>query len=107
MIAEKILLVLCTAPDLDVANRIAKTVVAERLAACVNRTADIQSVYRWEGKVQSDPEVLLILKTTAEAYGALEKRILELHPYELPEVIAVELSRGLAAYLDWVRDEVK
>ena len=102
--SSPILLVLCTAPDPDSARQISHTVVAEKLAACVNRLNDVQSVFRWEGKVQSEAEVLMLLKTTAAAYPKLEKRLVELHPYELPEVIAVEVSRGLDGFLNWISD---
>ncbi|MDX1570249.1 MAG: divalent-cation tolerance protein CutA [Xanthomonadales bacterium] len=102
--SSPILLVLCTAPDPDSAKEISQAVVAEKLAACVNRLIDVQSVFRWEGTVQSEAEVLLLLKTTEVAYPRLEKRLVELHPYELPEVIAVEVSRGLDGFLDWIRE---
>lgn len=95
-------LVYCSCPDAATGQRIADTLVGERLAACVNLLPGVTSVYRWQGKVEQASEVLLLVKTTADRLGALSARICELHPYELPEVIAVEVRAGLPAYLDWV-----
>jgi len=104
-----ILLVFCTAPDTDAARRIASALVEYRLAACVNLLPGVESVYRWEGKITSDNEVLLMIKARSADYPLLETRIRALHPYELPEIIAVPLTAGLPAYLEWVRnpDEAK
>jgi len=78
--------------------------VEERLAACGNIIPQVESIYRWEGKVETAGEVLVILKTTGTAYEALEAKVRSLHPYEVREIIATPLSHGSAAYLDWVRD---
>ena len=78
----------------------------ERLAACVNQLPGVQSTYRWQGAISSDTEVLLLIKTTAACLPALQARLLELHPYELPELIAVPVALGHEAYLQWVRDGV-
>jgi periplasmic divalent cation tolerance protein len=94
--------VLVTAPEGAPAETLARSLVAEGLAACVNRVPGIRSTYRWEGRVHDDAETLLVIKTTAAAYPALERRIRELHPYEVPEVIAVPIVRGSAAYLSWL-----
>lgn len=94
--------VLCTCPDRDVAQRIATALVDEELAACVNIVDRVQSVYRWRGGVERDTESLMIVKTTAARYAAVEKRVLALHPYELPEIIAVPIAAGLQGYLDWL-----
>jgi periplasmic divalent cation tolerance protein len=98
-----VLLCYCTCPDAASAARLAETLVEERLAACVNRLPGVASTYRWEGKVVTDSEELLLIKTTAARFEALQARLLALHPYELPELIAVPIERGHAAYLDWVR----
>ena len=98
-------LVLCTCPDEKVADRIAGTLVEERLAACVNRIGGVRSVYRWKGQVDRADEVLLLAKTTADRFAALRDRIVALHPYELPEVVAVNVGSGLDAYLAWVAAE--
>lgn len=96
-------IVLCTVPDRDTAGQIAEALVSERLAACVNIVADITSVYRWKGEVEKAPELLLIIKTRQAVYETLQDRIQDLHPYELPEVIAVSIDNGLPAYLDWIK----
>ena len=96
------ILVLCTCPDAASAERIATALVEERLAACVNRVAGVASTYRWQGEVCRDSEVLLLIKTARERFGALRERIVVLHPYELPEVIAVDIAAGHAPYLDWI-----
>lgn len=100
------LLVLVTAPDPDDAARIANTLVEDRLAACVNIVAGVESVYRWEGKVASDREALLIIKTTDERYQELERRVKELHSYSTPEVLAIKIERGHSDYLSWLRESV-
>ena len=102
-----ILLVFCTVPDTETAQRLARTLVEERLAACVNILPGVLSGYRWQGALQQDGELLLICKTTAATYAALEARLRELHPYELPECIAVEARAGLPAYLDWIRAQTR
>lgn len=98
------ILALCTCPDEAAAERIATALVEERLAACVNRVPGIASTYRWQGKVCRDHEQLLLIKTTRERFEALRARIVALHPYELPEVIAVDIAAGHAPYLDWIKD---
>lgn len=102
-----VLLCLCTCPDADTAGRLAATLVDERLAACVNVLPGVASVYRWQGVVERAEETLLLAKTTHERLPALQARIAELHPYELPEVIAVEAAGGLPGYLDWVAAETR
>jgi len=77
--------------------------VGEQLAACVNRVPGISSTYRWQGAVTTEREELLLIKTTARRFEALKSRLLELHPYELPELIAIPVERGHDAYLEWVR----
>lgn len=99
------LLVWSTCPA-EHAERIATTLVAEQLAACVNRIGPVQSTYRWQGAVESASEMLLAIKTTAERYPALEARLRELHPYDVPEIIATPVERGLPAYLEWVSQSV-
>jgi periplasmic divalent cation tolerance protein len=96
------LVVLVTAPSVEIAASIARTVVEERLAACGNVLPGVRSIYRWEGKLQDEPEVLLVLKTRRSRFAALRDRILALHPYETPEVIALPVEAGSDAYLDWI-----
>jgi len=94
-----------TAPDLETGTGIARALVEERLVACVNLVSGIRSIYRWEGTVQEDSEVLLVAKTRADRAGDLVDRIVELHPYELPEVVLLPAVGGNPPYLDWVREE--
>jgi periplasmic divalent cation tolerance protein len=101
------IVVLCACPDETVADRIAGALVEERLAACVNRLAGVVSTYRWKGEIHRDRECLLLIKTTIERFAVLRERIVALHPYELPEVIAVDIARGLPAYLDWIAAETQ
>lgn len=98
------LIILCTCPDPAIAERIAETLVDERLAACVNIAPGLTSIYRWEGRMQRDAELLLLIKTRQAVYSLLEARIRELHPYQIPEIIALPIQTGLAAYLDWIVD---
>lgn len=94
-------IVFCTCPDDATAERIAQALVARRLAACVTR-GPVQSVYRWNEGIEAAAEVQLVIKTTRAAWDALERAIRELHPYELPEILAVEAAAGLAGYLHWI-----
>ena len=96
------LLVLTNLPDRAAAERLADTLIGQRLAACVNILAPCRSVYRWKDAVQHDEEHPMLIKTTLECFPALEAAIRAGHPYELPEIIAVPIERGLPAYLDWV-----
>lgn len=107
MAAAPALLVFCTCPDADSAARIAEALVGERLAACVNTLPGLRSVYRWQGAVERAEEVLLLIKTTAARLDALKDRVVDLHPYELPEVVAVEVAGGLAAYLAWIAEQTR
>jgi periplasmic divalent cation tolerance protein len=100
------MIVLVTVPDKDEADRLAETLVFERLAACVNIIPAIESIYRWEGKVTKDQEILLLIKTAEDRYGELEQRIQTLHSYTTPEVIALKIERGSKAYLSWLIESV-
>ena len=101
------LLVLTNLPDRASAEKLATALIEQKLAACVNILAPCRSVYRWKGAVQHDEEHPLLVKTTAARYAALEAAIRAGHPYELPEIIAVPVERGLAAYLQWVDTETR
>jgi periplasmic divalent cation tolerance protein len=101
------LLVLTNLPDRAAAETLADTLIEKRLAACVNILAPCRSVYRWKGAVQHDEEHPMLIKTTAERYAALEAAIRAGHPYELPEIIALEVEHGLPAYLSWVAGETQ
>ncbi|HKC31471.1 MAG TPA: divalent-cation tolerance protein CutA [Burkholderiales bacterium] len=101
------LLVLTNLPERAAAERLADLLIEKRLAACVNILAPCRSVYRWKGAVQHEEEHPMLIKTTAERYPALEQALRTGHPYELPEIIAVPIERGLPAYLQWVAVETK
>lgn len=94
--------VLVTAPTAEKAAEIARAVVEEKLAACGNVLPGLRSIYRWKGEVQEDAEVLLLLKTQRKRFEDLRDRILALHPYEVPEVLALPVEAGSDAYLDWI-----
>lgn len=96
------LLVFTNLPERAAAERLADALVAKRLAACINILAPCRSVYRWQGAVQHEEEHPVLIKTTRAAYAELEAQIRAHHPYELPEIVAVPIERGLPAYLDWV-----
>ena len=98
----KALLALSTCADKTVAKKIADTLVERRLAACVNILPNLSSVYEWQGKVETAEEALLLIKTTESRYPDLEKALREIHPYELPEIIAVTLDEGSPDYLRWI-----
>ncbi|QSX79472.1 divalent-cation tolerance protein CutA [Agrilutibacter solisilvae] len=97
-----VLLACSTCPDAETAAAIARTLVEEGLAACVNQLPGVASTYRWQGAVETASEVLLLIKTTGERMEALTARLRQLHPYELPELVAVEVRAGLPDYLAWV-----
>lgn len=99
------LLVICNCPDEACASAIALALVEERLAACVNILPRVQSLYRWQGKVESASEVPLLIKTAGERYGAVEAAIRARHPYEVPEIVAFPIAAGLPAYLGWIAAE--
>ena len=99
------LLVLTNCPDEEAANTIALAIVEARLAACVNILPRVQSIYRWQGRVESATEIPLLIKSTAARYPARQETIRALHPYESPGIIALPIGRGLPAYLNWVAEE--
>jgi periplasmic divalent cation tolerance protein len=103
---NEILLLLTNLPDRDSAQRMAHSLVENHAAACVNILAECNSVYRWQGKVESASEIPLLIKTTRAAYPRVEELIRAQHPYELPEIIAVPVVAGMPAYLQWVAQEV-
>jgi len=100
--AEEVLIVLTTWPDAEGARTAARVLVEQKLAACANIVPAIESIYRWEGKIETATEVLMVLKTTIGRYPQLETRIKELHSYEVPEIVSLRVTDGLPAYLRWV-----
>ena len=102
---EDCLVVLCTAPEGEPAAGLARGIVAEQLAACVNIVPAVRSIYRWQGEVKDDAEALLVIKTRRARYAALEQWIRGHHPYSEPEIIALPITEGSASYLAWVAAE--
>jgi periplasmic divalent cation tolerance protein len=98
---------LVTAPTADAAATLARALVEEGLAACGNVVPAIRSIYRWEGKVQDEPEALLVLKTERRLVPAVKARLPELHPYQVPELLVLPVEDGLAPYLEWVGASVR
>jgi periplasmic divalent cation tolerance protein len=101
----KTLLVLTNLPDRAAAERVADLLIEKRLAACVSILAPCRSVYRWKSAIQHDEEHPMLIKTTLERYAELERALRSVHPYELPEIVAVPIEHGLSAYLAWVAEE--
>jgi periplasmic divalent cation tolerance protein len=101
-VKDEVVALLMTAPDAETGRRIARALVEERLAACVNVVPGVTSIYRWKGAVEEAAEVMLVAKTRAERAAALAARVRALHPYELPEVVALPVTDGSRAYLRWV-----
>src|SRR5947209_4545822 len=99
----EILLVFTTWPDIEMARAAAHTLVEEKLAACGNVVPGVESIYRWQGKIETGAEIIVIFKTVATSYARLEARVRQLHPYEVPEIVAVPVEAGLPDYLGWVR----
>lgn len=104
---EQAMLVLTNMADAASARSLARTLVERRLAACVNLLPGVQSVYRWQGVVEEAEEVTMLIKTSVDRYDELEQAIRQLHPYTLPEVIAVPVQAGLQPYLNWITQETR
>jgi len=107
MTATDTLMVFVTTPSVEEGRTIARALVTEHLAACVNVVPGVHSVFFWEGQLQEEAEVLLVVKTRRERYQALQRRILELHAYSVPEVLALAVEAGSPAYLAWVGETVR
>ncbi|HCF60784.1 MAG TPA: divalent-cation tolerance protein CutA [Myxococcales bacterium] len=103
---EAPLVVMVTAPSAEKASEIARVLVEERLAACANLVGPIRSIYRWQGKVEDEAEVLLLLKTRVEVFERLRERVVGLHEYSCPEVVALPIVRGHEPYLQWLGESV-
>ncbi|WP_420126264.1 divalent-cation tolerance protein CutA [Longimicrobium sp.] len=105
--ASELVLALSTAPDAEQAERIARALVEERLIACANLVPGVTSIYRWEGAVQAEAEVLMVMKTRHALVPRLKERLPRLHPYEVPELVVTAVVDGLDPYRRWVRDETE
>jgi periplasmic divalent cation tolerance protein len=107
MMKETPYLVFCTCPSREEARQIVRDLVEKKLAACVNISNSIESIYSWQNKVETAEEVLLLIKTTSRNYQKLEKEIQMLHSYSVPEIIAITVEQGSSAYLDWVIESTR
>ena len=103
---DQAIIVFLTAGSVDEANRLADMLVDKRLAACVQIMREMNSVFRWQGKVETQPEVLLIAKTLSSKFAEIEREVVKLHSYETPEIVAIPLSAGSGPYLEWLRTSV-
>ncbi|MBL8524406.1 MAG: divalent-cation tolerance protein CutA [Betaproteobacteria bacterium] len=101
------LVVFTTVPDENLAVKITESLLQQRLAACVHRLPAGKSTYRWQGKLESSEEIILIIKSTTSAYAELETTIRRLHSYQVPEIVALPIVAGLPAYLKWIQDETE
>ena len=101
-----LILVMCTCPPGNTAEHLAKLLVEEKMAACVNRLDGVKSVYNWQGKTQQDAETLLLIKTSDTIWPQLEQAIIRHHPYDVPEIIALPIVAGNQDYLNWVEDSL-
>ena len=102
---DQALLVLTNVPDLECAQLVARTLVEARLAACVNLLPAAHSIYRWQGQIEEATEITLLIKTTSQQIDSLQKAIVKLHPYDVPEIIATPIVAGYAPYLQWIATE--
>ena len=105
--SDEVVLACSTFPDVETARRIARELVNENFAACANVIPMIESIYRWQGKIQQGDETLVLFKTTAARFAAFEEKLKALHPYDVPEIICTPIAHGWPPYLAWVRENVK
>lgn len=101
------IVVLITTPNEEEAVKIAKTLVEEKLAGCINIIKNIRSIYSWQGKIEDDSEVLMIVKTRSELFEELEKRVKSMHSYTVPEIISMDIKKGSESYLKWLIEVTK
>jgi periplasmic divalent cation tolerance protein len=104
--ADEIVLAFSTFPDVETARRIARDLVAENFAACANLIPRIESIYRWQGKIEQGEETLVLFKTTAARFAVSQEKLKSLHPYDVPEIICTPIASGWPAYLQWVTENV-
>jgi len=100
-------IIFCTTPDMETARLIAGHLVENKLAACCNLIPAVESIYRWQDKIEQEQEILMLIKSTASNYQKIETAIMDLHPYEIPEIIATPIQVGSGPYLDWIKATLK
>jgi len=96
------IIIYCTCPDIEIADKISRSLIRQHMAACVNQINGVTSIYEWNGKIEHGNEVLLLIKSTMARFDAIETLIRQEHPYELPELVAVPITKGMPEYLDWI-----
>ena len=104
---DEYIVIFCTVPSKDVGSRIGGALVDKKVAACVNIVPGLTSIYEWKGKVCNDEECLLVIKSRKALFERIKKEILQLHPYELPEIISLQITDGLEQYLSWIAENTK
>lgn len=105
--SDEVVLALSTFPDIETARRIARELVSQNLAACANVIPKIESIYRWQGKIEQGDETLVLFKTTSARFAAFREKLKSLHPYDVPEIICIPIAGGWPPYLEWVSENVK
>ncbi|HID47587.1 MAG TPA: divalent-cation tolerance protein CutA [Methanothermococcus okinawensis] len=98
------IVVFITVPNVEVGEKIGHTLIKEKLAVCINITSEVKSIYFWKGNIEEDREHLLVVKTRRDRFESLEKKIKEIHPYEVPEIIALPVILGSKDYLNWIEE---
>lgn len=101
------IIVFCTCPNEEIGRKIAEKLVTDKIAACVNIVPGLESIYRWQGQICKDKEMMLIIKSSSDKYNQLENSIRAIHPYETPEIIAVTISNGYEKYLEWISENIE
>jgi periplasmic divalent cation tolerance protein len=102
--AEEVLLAISTFPDPELARTVSRQLVEQKLAACASIGSSVQSIYHWQGNIEEGSETLVFFKTTRDRFGEFSRALQSLHPYEVPEIVAVRIEEGLPAYLEWVEN---
>jgi len=106
-VEKKPIVIFCTTPDMDCAKKIAHFLVEKKLAACCNILPEIKSVYSWEGQLKQDDELLIVIKTNLNNFNDIEDGIKKLHPYDVPEIISIDITAGSNEYLSWISENVR
>lgn len=106
MMSHSVLVILCTVPNQEVGQRIAKALITDQLAACVNLLPGIESVYRWDNQIETSSETLLLIKSQEHLYEKIEQKLISIHPYDCPEIMSLPVKSGFSGYLEWIQANV-